>query len=1362
MRIVHRGVAGERVVDVDIDDNGCRVGDLIGALEPHGPAGAEIEPVIDGAPATSDTPLSAVALCEGSVVDTTDEPATTNAPARTLAIVGGLRAGVRVAADAWITIGRGARAELRVDDPALSALHARLEGTRLRDLRSRNGTAIEGHVLVGPAPLDPNAVVRAGTSRFSVRVAIDDCPVAITRGLGARGGTIPFNRPPRITPPSTPLVVHVPGLAPVAPTSEPLSIAGIVLPIVAGAVVAMLFSPFMAIFAALGPVLTVGTWWERRRRARRDHRRATEDFSLVIDSLRTGLPMARASEIVRRRALHPDLAEVVRRAESSSVRVWERRPDHPDAFIVALGADDEPFGPETVPADGKAPAEEALQLIADLPLMPDVPVAVDLSPGHVVGLVGDRAASLAIARSLLVQMATHHGPADLSVAIGTDDPLAWLWTGWLPQTADQAAGRHGATLLQTDDVAGAAAVVEAAQDRVVLAVIDGADPFQGRSTVGRRLIACVNTSAVVLVRDEQRLPARCDMVLRTDRVGRVVVFDPRAAGAGRKALAWGLEAEVAARAARRLARLDDPELPIVGAGIPSTAPLLALLGVSGDDTREIEARWTATDGTAALSVPIGADGDGPVLLDFVADGPHLLVGGTTGSGKSELLRSIVAGIAATADADHVAMVLIDYKGGAAFDCCADLPHVAGLVTDLDADLASRALRCLEAELRYRELRLREVGADNMETFREIAASGARVGLDESDPLPRLVVVVDEFASMAADLPDFLDALVGIAQRGRSLGVHMVLATQRPAGVITDDIRANTACRIALRVTDRNDSVDVIDAPDAAAIPRHRPGRAVARFGPGELAPFQAAFVTGHSTAGRGVSIRGSRESDAAERSTEGPSDLRRLVSTIAAAHESRGGESPRSPWPPALSLDETRRDHAAARDGDWFVVDDPDGQRQRLEGWSLGDGHLVVIGAPGAGATTTLTHAALAVTRGTGAATPHLHAIDLDAGGLARLAGLRCAGTFVAPSDGVRRGRLLRWLDDEVARRRLDQGRSDPPILLLLDDLGGLARAHDPIREPAIHDRFVRVWADGPAVGVVVAASLRRAADLPPALTATVGTVLLHRSADQSDGLRFGSKTSTEGYPPGRAVRAGDGAVLQVMRGTGSVESEVRARATEPASLVGPHEVGELRAEIPWSESEPSIDVSTAGCEIRIAIRDRDLALAVLRLHPGEHAIVLGPPRSGRTSALVALARAGGADVVVVGDGELAQRAGLVPVSTHDLADALAARSPTMVLVDDALGVADESGVLAQMVTASPPGVHIVASARPDRLRAAYGHWASDIKSSRAGLLLRPDPLDGDLLGQQFPARMGLDPVPGRGVMICDAQTEVVQVVLSD
>ena len=176
-------------------------------------------------------------------------------------------------------------------------------------------------------------------------------------------------------------------------------------------------------------------------------------------------------------------------------------------------------------------------------------------------------------------------------------------------------------------------------------------------------------------------------------------------------------------------------------------------------------------------------------------------------------------------------VLVDYKGGSAFKDCVHLPHVTGMVTDLDAHLVERALASLSAELTRREHILAAAGAKDIEDYTALLdrQAPARRQADRGpepplEALPRLVIVIDEFASMVRDLPDFVTGLVNIAQRGRSLGIHLILATQRPSGVVSADIRANTNLRIALRVTDAAESADVIDAPDAAHISRATPGR----------------------------------------------------------------------------------------------------------------------------------------------------------------------------------------------------------------------------------------------------------------------------------------------------------------------------------------------------------------------------------------------------------------------------------------------------------------------------------------------------------------------------------------------------------
>ncbi|QNN50053.1 hypothetical protein H9L10_02970 [Phycicoccus endophyticus] len=266
----------------------------------------------------------------------------------------------------------------------------------------------------------------------------------------------------------------------------------------------------------------------------------------------------------------------------------------------------------------------------------------------------------------------------------------------------------------------------------------------------------------------------------------------------------------------RLARALAP-LRSCGPGtrpLPSEVSLGELLGLRSDDAGWLRARWAAAAGPTAT---VGVGPSGPLVVDLRTDGPHVLVGGTTGSGKSEFLRTLVTGLALDSPPEELTLLLVDFKGGAAFGPCAGLPHVVGLVTDLDDRLVRRVLRALEAELRRREELLARLGAADLE-------AAARRWPSDEPALPRLVVVVDELRALVDEHPDALTALVRIAAQGRSLGLHLVLATQRPAGTVTAQVQANVNLRIAFRVRDRSDAVHVVEDERAALLPADVPGR----------------------------------------------------------------------------------------------------------------------------------------------------------------------------------------------------------------------------------------------------------------------------------------------------------------------------------------------------------------------------------------------------------------------------------------------------------------------------------------------------------------------------------------------------------
>src|SRR2546423_5472683 len=239
-----------------------------------------------------------------------------------------------------------------------------------------------------------------------------------------------------------------------------------------------------------------------------------------------------------------------------------------------------------------------------------------------------------------------------------------------------------------------------------------------------------------------------------------------------------------------------------------------------------------------LRAVIGRSALGAHALDLRADGPHALVGGTTGSGKSELLQSWILAMAAAHSPQRLTFLLIDYKGGSAFKDLESLPHNVGLVTDLNPHEVRRAIVSVSAELRRRE----ELFAQyHVKDLVELEKKGSR------DAPPSLVIVVDEFAALVTELPEFVDGMINVAQRGRSLGVHLILATQRPAGVIKDNLRANPNLRLGLRTADNTATADVLGSPQAAFFDSAVPGRAGSQTGPGRLVPFPTGYAGGWAT-----------------------------------------------------------------------------------------------------------------------------------------------------------------------------------------------------------------------------------------------------------------------------------------------------------------------------------------------------------------------------------------------------------------------------------------------------------------------------------------------------------------------------------
>lgn len=1396
-----------RDVVVRIDDPEATVADLAEALDPQGPPCSLL---VDGRLVAAATPLDRARIGDGAEVGLADrvppDPTGTPSPAVVaVTVTVGPDAGRRVLLPAGDhPVGRIERVGPHLDghadpggtsrgvglaDPTVSTRQAILSVARdgsvtVVDDGAHNPTRVGEAWATRPTPVHPTDHVGCGATRFRVEPVAERVPSAppqppgpLPRPLHRRGRPVPA--------PDLPLLVPPPEPEP-APMVTPVGVIGVLASVAVGAVMVVVLGSWLyAIFALLGPVLMVANALDSRRRRRRSgrlgDRRRQADLAAFSDEVQGRQRTERSDRW--RQVTGPGEAQAVIDGHHLTAGLgggrlgcWERRRGDADAFTVRVGIGNVPWDPPVAGSSDRWP-DDVTEAISRHRLLVDVPVSLRLRPGAAVAVVGGGDAALAVARSIVVQVAVAHGPADLQVAVlaGDAESDRWDWTCWLPHTiapdlgclvavgADRTAALADALAIQRDD-----------EHRfpLRLVIVDDRRGLEARRSGVRTVLRAGRDDAsglipVVLVDQRSQVPASCSTVLEIADDGTLHGPPDLCCGAG---VVAGTADEVAASMARSLARFEDPEVDDPGRGLPDRVPLVSLLGTDRLSPAGIGARWMAAGPDPAPVAVLGSTTDGPLVVDLATDGPHALVAGTTGSGKSELLRTLVLSLAATASPRHLTFVLIDFKGGSAFDACARLPHTCGVVTDLDEHLASRALRCLEAELRHRELRLRQVGADDLGHLRRIDPGG--------EPLPRLVVVVDEFATLAAELPDFVDSLVGVAQRGRSLGVHLVLATQRPSGAVSESIRANLSLRLALRVQSTADSTDVIGDPSAAEIPRRRPGRALARLGPGELVAVQTALATADALGGGGrasgiagrVTVRpltvrslgGPVAAEPGRAGTPTRTDLEVVVEAMASSWAATGGAAPRQPWPDPLpeQVDWPVPVMAPERASEVVIglADDPDQQRQIPHVWDLIEGPLLLVGLPGSGTSTALATVALEVARRFDADGFHIHALDLGAGDLAALTGLPHVGAVVHGADRERQRRLVADLFDDLTHRSADPSAPAARRLVLLDGLGAFRALWDEVEPSGTWDRFLAVVARGGAVGIHVAMAADGPSAAPHQVVGACRQRLVFKLGDAADHTTFAiPAAAVPTLMPGRALSPNGPTLVQVARppyGLASAVARIAGAATPASGGRAPVPVGLLpRRVAPQDLGAHAVRGEDGSLTLPIGLSDVGLTTASLTLPAAGHALVAGPPRSGRTTALQTMsvvARAvTGLTVVAVTrspGGWDGLGSTIVDPARSDLGLVLDRQEPILVLVDDADLTPDDHRVLAAVVVDRRPHRHVVAAARSDRARSSFGHWLREVRADRAGLLLLPDlDVDGDLIGARLPRRSPVLLTAGRG-----------------
>ena len=1176
---------------------------------------------------------------------------------------------------------------------------------------------------------------------------------------------------------------------PAAQKDQPVPMVRILVPVIMvvaiGAVTALMMlsgrgvSPMMLIFPLMMLVGMIGLFNPADRQGDIDETRRV--YLRHLDALaaraRVNAEQQRAHFTYLNPAPHELLTAVPTR------RVWERHPASEQALQVRLGTGvaalctpievDDPGSPEDL---DPVCAISLRRTVAAVNSVHGMPIVVQLSAFPSITLAGPRAAE--IARSIVCQLAFFHGPE----LVGIDASRTEMtWTKWLPHTHEP----------------------ESARFRILLVDASQAAPTHSGDW------DCVVTfhPDPEFYLDEDALHLVCGGGANAE------ITALTGSGSEHLGVADLVSEAEAELVARHLAFYRRPERASGGEG----SDVLAMLGMdqiaeawAGAADLDIQTLWPGREGTRArLTVPIGlTPGGEAVYLDLKeaahgGAGPHGLCIGATGSGKSELLRTLVVALAATHSPDELNLVLVDFKGGATFLGCEGLPHTSAVITNLEdeAVLVERMYDALSGEMHRRQELLRKRGNyANITDYTAARLSGAHSPDGAPlEPLPALVVIVDEFSELLSQHPHFVDLFVAIGRLGRSLGVHLLLASQRLEEGKLRGLDSHLSYRIGLKTFSAAESRQVLGVPDAYELP-NEPGSGYLKVaGPG-LLRFRAAYVSGPLQ--RKV-VRTSEQQPAvvreftgwddehramAERATSLPSELESIeidtsttvvdaVVDVTRDLAGRAGMQAHQVWLPPLP--ETLELHAIRPDevGTAFLrvpiglVDEPYHQRQDLfiVDLSASGGHLALAGAPQTGKSAALRTlvASLALTHSTD--TVRVYGIDAGSGNLHDLEVLPHVAGIAARSDEEKARRIVDEVLGIIDGADSEVAAPQRHTILLVDGWHTLLASDSKLED--LRDPLSRIASEGPAAGVHLVVTTQRWSAIRVAVRDLIGTRLELKLTEPMDSLIDRKAQTNLPSRPGAGLTP-QGKAMAIAR-TSSQDLAHVAQATaaqprvpvlkvlpvhvevEPLIRTGalPLGVGGPRLEPIYCNSGHLLAIGSGGSGKSTVIAS---AIRAIETMPREEArmVILDPRRAHLGRADEDMVAFYAASASAIADGvralcvTLKARLPDGDISPQQLADRSWWDGPDIYLVIDDLDLVGDA-VLRDVVDllphASDIGLHVLCARKLSGVsRALYGGFLGAVKDLHPDVLI----LDGNRdEGVLFGVRPGPQ-APGRATLV--------------
>ena len=948
-----------------------------------------------------------------------------------------------------------------------------------------------------------------------------------------------YHRSPRIIYRSSEdkILINPPGAEPQKPSDELLKLIMPPLIMVGVTLLITIFQPrglyiiATVSMSVVSVIFSVQGFFKNRKKYKEDKKERVELYHLYLKDKAKDLEQLSRKQREGMFYHFPAIADLTKMVKRYDSRIYEKTPLHFDFLAYRLGLGKVPtsyelkYGQEERSGKKDALEEEGYALFQAHQKIDNLPIVASLNRGPV-GYVGPRPIVLEQLQLLVAQLAVFHSYHDLTIIpiIPEEEKESWDWMRWLPhatlqdmnvrsfvynqRTRDQVLN----SLNQILKLRKAQKEEEKANDtkifhpHYVVLITDETlildhvimeffreDPTElGCSII---YVADVlsslseNIQTVISIKDRNQ-----GQLLLQEGVLRELDFqlDHFPEGYDKEAISRGLAP------LKHIQQLKS--------SIPDSVTFLEMYQAETFNDLKVLSRWESHAPYQSLAVPIGLRGkDDLVYLNLheKAHGPHGLIAGTTGSGKSETIQSYILSLAVNFHPHDVAFLLIDYKGGGMANLFKDLPHLLGTITNLDGAQSMRALASINAEIHRRERLFGQYGVNHINQYQKKFKLG-----EATEPLPHLFLISDEFAELKVNQPDFIKELVSIARVGRSLGVHLILATQKPSGVVDDQIWSNSRFKLALKVADRGDSMEMLRTADAAEITQT--GRAYLQVGNNEVYElFQTAWSGADYQPEKDqlgiedhtiylINELGQYEVlnqdlsglDMAEEIKEVPTELDVIVQEINHLHQQEGIAAVAQPWLPPLkeriTLDELdkvvpieawqKRTAPSVLIG---VADIPQAQKQEAVAIDLSkDGNILLYGSPGTGKTTFLQTAAMDLARKQSPENLTMYLLDFGTNGLAPLSQLPHVADSLLLDQTEKIQKFIRIINRELDRRkkllsehgvgtialyREVTGKQEPTMVILMDSYESMK---DEPYETDLFKLFMRISREGLSIGV--------------------------------------------------------------------------------------------------------------------------------------------------------------------------------------------------------------------------------------------------------------------------------------------------------